>query len=114
MIDPSETALLAAVELLSTRKAEDLTILDLRGRSPMTDYFVICHGNSDRQVKSLADEVTRSVAKQVGKRPRIEGGQLAEWILIDYGDFVVHVFSAAARELYRLEALWYDAPVIDT
>ena len=110
MADRSDQALAAARGVLDARKAEDVVVLDLRGRSAFTDYFVICHGTSERQVKSLADEIAREVKKQTGLRASLEGYNKAEWVLLDFGDFVVHVFSKAARDFYRLESLWFDAP----
>jgi ribosome-associated protein len=113
MADRSDRALAITRRVLDARKAEDVVVLDLRERSVFTDFFVICHGTSERQVKSLADEITQDVKKETGLRPSLEGYNKAEWVLLDFGDFVVHIFSKAARDFYRLESLWYDAPALD-
>lgn len=91
------------------KKAEDIVVLDLRRVASFTDYFVICTGRSSRQVQAISDEVEEQL-RQAGRRPmHIEGYSKAEWILLDYGDFIVHVFSQAARRFYDLERLWRDA-----
>ncbi len=88
-------------------------VLDVRDLITITDYFVIASGTSDRQVKTIADEVVKSLKEQ-GTRPvRREGEAAAGWILLDYVDFVVHVFSQEQRDYYRLDNLWTDAPVLD-
>jgi ribosome-associated protein len=98
------------VDLLFDRKGQDVTLLDLRGISSATDWFVIATGTSDTHVAALADSVVDGL-KQDGVRPlNVEGAREARWILIDYFDFVVHVFHPAAREFYQLERLWGDAP----
>lgn len=103
----------AAVEAALGRKAEALCVLDLRGLSSFTDFFVITHGRSSRQNTAIAEAVEAAL-KQAGTRPlSIEGRQSADWVLVDYGSFVVHVFSQAARERYDLEHLWGDAPRLD-
>ncbi len=109
-LDRSELALVAAVKALSERKAENLVVLDMRGRIPFADFFIVCHGSSERQVRSLADAVAANVREEVHVSPRKEGDAGAEWILLDYGDMLIHVFSENAREFYRLERLWGDAP----
>lgn len=111
--EPYDATLTAVVTTLAARKAERLVIVDLRDKASFTDFFVICHGTSDRQVRSLADEVIDTVKQQTGRRPVAEGLGAAEWILLDYGDFLVHLFNEPAREFYRLESLWADAPRVD-
>ncbi len=108
-----DPVLAAAVRALSSRKAERLSVLDLRDKSSFTDFFVICSGTSDRQVKSLAEETALKVKEETGRRAVVEGLAQGEWVLLDYGDFLVHVFSEHAREFYRLESLWGDAPRLD-
>lgn len=103
-----QSACLAADE----KKAEQVTVLDLRGLASFTDFFVICHGGSARQVQAIADQVMEKLRDEKLRPLSVEGYRLAEWILIDYGDFVVHVFSENRREFYGLERLWSDAPVI--
>jgi ribosome-associated protein len=103
----------AAVEAALGRKAEDLVVLDLRELSSFTDFFLVAHGRSSRQNTAIAEAVEAAL-KAAGHRPiSVEGLESAEWVLLDYGSFVVHVFSPAARERYGLENLWGDAPRID-
>jgi len=86
-------------------------IVDLRGLSDVTDFFVICHGTSDRQVAAIADTIEERLRRELGLRPsHVEGRREAEWILMDYIDFVVHVFVEDKRSFYRIERLWGDAP----
>ena len=92
-------------------KAIDLVELDLRGVLGYTDYFVICSGNTDRQTKAIHDRIHQGLKKEHGLLPRrVEGLAEARWILMDYLDVVVHVFTPEAREFYRLEQLWGEAP----
>ena len=96
------------------KKADDLVILDLRGKSDFTDYFVICHGTSDRQILTITESIEQRLRRDLGLRPHnVEGRRTAEWILMDYIDFVVHVFVHERRSFYRLERLWGDAPRLD-
>jgi ribosome-associated protein len=100
----------AAVEACLAKKAEELCVLNLSELSSFTDYFLIMHGNSSRQNAAIADAVEAELKKS-GTRPlSVEGRQTEEWVLLDYGSFVVHVFSRKAREYYSLEKLWGDAP----
>ncbi len=102
-------AWLSAVRAAESRKASDLTVLDLREVTSFADYFVICTGSNPRQIQAIADEVTLRL-KELGERAiNMEGYESAEWILLDYGDFIVHVFSEKAREYYDLERLWRKA-----
>jgi ribosome-associated protein len=99
-----------AAELALDRKAEEVLALDLRGISSATDFFLLATGNSDIQVKAIADRIIDELKKE-GVRPNhVEGLQGGRWVLIDYVDWVVHVFHPAAREFYQLEHLWGDAP----
>lgn len=89
-------------------------VLDLRGLSDFTDYFVIGHGSSDRQVLAIADAIEETLAKELRVKPdHVEGRRGGEWVLLDYIDFVVHVFVAEKRSFYALERLWGDAPRIE-
>ena len=100
-----------AVELLFDRKAQDVVALDLRKLSTATDFFLIATGTSDTHVASIADHVVTEL-KIEGVRPlNVEGERGGRWVLVDYFDFVVHVFHPAAREFYQLERLWGDAPL---
>lgn len=99
-----------AAELALDRKAAEVLALDLRGISSATDFFLLATGNSDIQVKAIADRIIDELKKE-GIRPNhVEGLQGGRWVLIDYIDWIVHVFHPAAREFYQLEHLWGDAP----
>ncbi len=99
-----------AIRACLEKKAEEITILELeQGSGAFTDYFVVCSGTNPRQVQAIADEVEIRL-KKAGLRPnQIEGYKQAEWVLLDYVDFVVHVFSEKARKFYDLERLWKSA-----
>lgn len=101
----------AIAEYALDKKARDVVALDLRGVCGFTDGFVICTGTSDRQVKAIHDGIHFGLKKEHGLLPRrVEGLTESRWVLMDYWDVVVHVFTAEAREYYRLEALWGDVP----
>jgi ribosome-associated protein len=105
-----ETLVERIVSVASGRKAIDIRVLDLRGMVGYTDYFVICSGNTERQTKAIHDAVHESL-KASGVLPRrVEGAREARWVLMDYLDAVVHIFTPDAREFYRLEQLWGEAP----
>lgn len=107
------TELAAAIAAALDKKAVDLTVLDLRKGSAFTDFFIICTGMNPRQVQAIADTVREALAKQGTKPSLVEGADRGEWILIDYFDFIVHVFTPATREFYGLERLWGDAERIE-
>jgi ribosome-associated protein len=112
-LSPERLAQLAA-SYAADKKAIDLTVLDLRGVSSYTDFFVVCSGNTDRQSKAIHDAVHEGLKKDHGILPRrVEGVVEARWILLDYFDIVVHVFVPEVREFYRLEQLWGDVPRLD-
>ncbi|HYT80126.1 MAG TPA: ribosome silencing factor [Actinomycetota bacterium] len=112
MTDPGQLASLAA-RAASSKQGEAIVVLDVRDLITITDYFVIVSGTSDRQVKTIAEEVVKTLKEQ-GTRPvRREGEPAAGWMLLDFVDFVVHVFSREQRDYYRLDNLWTDAPVLD-
>lgn len=99
-----------AVRCASEKKATELVVLDLRQIASFTEYFIIATGANQRQVQAVSDEIVEQLKKQLGTRAvRIEGYSSAEWILMDYGDFIVHVFNEEARDFYDLERLWRDA-----
>jgi ribosome-associated protein len=101
-----------AADLARDRKGRHVTVLDLRGLSSATDFFLIVTGTSDIHVRSVADHIMEEL-KRDGVRPdHVEGMQGGRWVLIDYIDFVVHVFHPAARDFYQLERLWGDAPAL--
>ena len=95
------------------KKALDLTVLDLREIASFTDFFVIATGTNRRQVQAISDEVVEQLKRGGTRAARVEGYQTAEWILVDYGDFVVHVFDDKARRFYDLERLWREARRFD-
>jgi ribosome-associated protein len=109
--DTRDLARLAA-RAASSKQAEDIVILDVSELITITDYFVIASGGTERQLKTIADEVVHALREE-GVRPvRQEGDPGARWLLLDFVDFVVHVFHEDEREFYRLENLWRDAPVV--
>ena len=99
-----------AGELALERKAQDVVILDLRGISSATDYFAMASGTSDIQVKAIADHILAELRESGEKPTHVEGLEGGRWVLMDYVNFVVHVFHPQARDFYQLEALWGDAP----
>jgi len=102
-----------AIDAARSKKALEITILDLRKTGAFTDHFVICTGANPRQVHAIADAIEQSL-KAAGVRPsHVEGYERAEWILLDYFDFIVHVFSPAARQFYGLDRLWGNAARIE-
>jgi ribosome-associated protein len=93
------------------KKAHDVLELDMRGLVGYTDFFVICTGNTDRQVKAIHDGVLAGIKQDHGRAPRrVEGLGRTQWVLMDYLDAVVHIFTPATRDFYRLEQLWGEAP----
>jgi ribosome-associated protein len=105
----TEDEVMIAARAASDKKAVDLVALDLRKVASFTEYFLICTGASARQVQAISNAIEEALL-QSGKRPlHIEGYSSAEWILLDYGDFIVHVFGQASRRFYDLERLWRDA-----
>jgi ribosome-associated protein len=111
--DPLESEELAdrIARIASDRKAIDIRVLDLRGLVGYTDFFVVCSGNTERQTKAIHDAVYKELKDDEGLLPRrAEGASEARWILLDYLDCVLHVLTPQAREFYRLEHLWGDAP----
>jgi ribosome-associated protein len=99
-----------AIEAARNRKGADLLVLDLRGLSDATDYFLLVNGTSDTHVRSIADRVIEELREQGIRPSHVEGLRAGRWVLIDYIDFVVHVFHPTARDFYQLERLWGDAP----
>jgi ribosome-associated protein len=111
-VEPEEAVMIAA-RAAGDRKATDIALLDLREIASFTEFFLICTGTNPRQVQAISNAVEEELRK-VRKRPlHIEGYSSAEWILLDYGDFIVHVFSVASRRFYDLERLWRDAKRIE-
>jgi ribosome-associated protein len=103
-----------AIRCAADKKAEKMVALDLRPVASFTEFFVICSAQNQRQVQAIADEISEQVKKQLKQSPvRIEGYSAAEWVLLDYGDFVFHIFDKDARDFYDLERLWRDAAKVE-
>jgi ribosome-associated protein len=108
---PSE--LTTAIQAARDKKATELVVLDLRKTGAFTDFFLICTGANSRQVHAIADAVEQALKAKHVRPAHLEGYQRAEWILVDYFDFIVHVFSPSARTFYSLERLWGNATRIE-
>jgi ribosome-associated protein len=105
---------LIAVRAAESKKATDIKVLDLTGVTSFADYFVICTGANQRQIQAIADEVGMQIKQQARELPNsLEGYNQAEWVLADYGDLLVHIFSPKAREYYDLERLWRNAKTVE-
>jgi ribosome-associated protein len=100
------------VDVLEEKKGEDIVLLDISETSDFADYFVICSGTSDRMLQALADAVVARVRETYHVKPRIEGLPQEGWVLADYGNLIVHLFSPNRREYYRLEELWGKGKVL--
>lgn len=105
--------LTTAIQAARDKKATDLVVLDLRKTGAFTDFFLICTGGNPRQVHAIADAVEQALKAKHVRPAHVEGYQRAEWILLDYFDFIVHVFSPSARSFYGLERLWGNAARIE-
>ncbi len=101
-----------ALRAASDKKAVEMVVLDLREIASFTDYFLITSGTNVRQVQAIADGVVEQLKKQNTRAARVEGYKSGEWVLVDYGDFIVHVFEEKARRFYDLERLWRDAKLV--
>jgi len=104
---------IAAAKAASDKKAQDILVMDMREVMVLTDYFVICSGNTDRQVGSIREAVEERLAAMGHKPARREGERHRRWVLLDYVDVVVHVFRAEERAYYEIERLWKDAPLVE-
>jgi len=102
-----------SVKAGQAKKGEEICVLDLRELTSFTDYFVIMHGNSSRQNVAIYENIEEELRKKNIRPFGVEGLERAEWILLDYGNFVIHIFSKQARDYYSLEKLWGDAPRVD-
>lgn len=102
----SEELLAQIVDSLNDDKAEDIVTIDLRGKTAMADYMVICSGRSTRQVTSIAEKLTEKLKQEFGRLSKLEGKDQGDWVLIDTGDVIVHVFRPEVREFYQLEKMW--------
>lgn len=108
-LESSESLLKQVVAACEERKAENCVVLNMEQLSPLADYFVICHGNSERQVQAIARSIQDAAEEAGFEIKRMEGFEQARWILIDLGDIICHVFHKDERSYYNLERLWGDA-----
>lgn len=102
-------AWLTAVRAAQSKKATDIRVLDLRGITSFADYFVICSGSNPRQIQAISDEIGKQLVETGQRALAVEGYQNADWVLADYGDYIIHIFSERARAYYDLEYLWREA-----
>lgn len=101
------------VDAIEDKQGEDIVLLDLRKLSPYVDFFIVCTGTSERQLKAIADGIEEHILKTRAAKPRrCEGTAESGWILMDYLDVVIHIFAASQRKYYQLEQLWKEAPVV--
>ena len=112
-VEALDERICTALQAASDKKAVEPVVLDLRSIASFTDYFIITSGTNQRQVQAIADEVVEQLKKQGTRAERVEGYNTAEWVLVDYGDFVVHVFEEKARRFYDLERLWREAARVE-
>ena len=105
----SEQLLATILKSLNDDKAEDIVQIDLRGKTAIGDFMVICSGRSTRQVSSIAEKLVNSLKQEFGRLSKIEGKDIGDWVLIDTGDVIVHVFRPEVREFYQLEKMWMPA-----
>ena len=104
--------LITVAKAADDKRAEDIIALDMNGISLLTDYFIICHGNSDKQVQAIAREMKDKALEKGYDVKQLEGFDEAKWVLVDLGDVVAHVFHRDERSYYNLERLWGDAPLV--
>jgi ribosome-associated protein len=102
-----------AIRAADDKKAVDLQVLDLRKAAGFTDFFIICSGTNPRQIRAIADGVLEALAAEGIKPAHVEGYDRSEWVLLDYFDFIVHVFAPETRVFYGLERLWGNAEQIE-
>ena len=111
LLNPAQLAR-AAVDTASDKKASDVLLLDIQGITTIADYFVICSGNNQRQIQAIADALKEELGKQGAKVVHQEGDAASGWVLLDFGDVIVHIFGPKEREYYRLERLWSEAQTV--
>lgn len=105
---------MTALRAAEDKQAKDIRVLDIRDLTSFADYFLICSGSNPRQIQTITDEIEQRLKKAGERAISIEGYENAEWVLMDYGDYVIHVFSEKARSYYDLERLWRDARTVET
>lgn len=108
----SKQKALSIARFASEKKAADIVVLEVGNLTSIADYFVFASGESERQVKAIAQCIEEGISSEFGVVPQIEGAETSTWILLDYGDIVVHIFKTETREYYGLEKMWADAPQI--
>ena len=113
MTESSQKKSLAGIHAALEKKAEDIVLLNMKGIVSYADYFLICNGRSDRQVQAIAQSIETTLKKLGYQALGIEGMSHGRWVLIDYGDVIVHVFQESIRRFYDIEDLWVDAPRVD-
>jgi ribosome-associated protein len=101
-----------AAEIAAEKQAQDIVVLDVRGIVGFTDFFVISNGSTSRQVNAIRDEVVRQLKKEKVLPLQYEGSTASGWLLVDYGDVIVHIFAPEQREYYQLDKLWTDAETV--
>jgi ribosome-associated protein len=99
-------------EIIADTPASDTVVLDIQGLSSFADYFVICSGENERQLRAISEAITTKLAENGIRAQRVEGTPASGWVVLDYGDAIVHVFDVDQRSYYRLEALWAEAPTL--
>lgn len=102
-----------AVRAADLKRAEDIAVYNVENISLLADYYMICHGNNSRQIQAIANEIIEKLEEKGASLKNVEGMEQASWILIDFGDLVVHVFAEEERNFYNLEKLWLDATSVD-
>jgi ribosome-associated protein len=110
----SDALLATILKSLEDDKAEEIIEIDLRGKTEIGDYMVICTGRSTRQVSSIAEKLAQKVKDEYGRTAKMEGKDTGDWVLIDTGDVIVHVFRPEVREFYALEKMWMDGGELTT
>lgn len=113
-MNESEALARACAAAAADKKAEDIQVLDLRGISTFTDFFVVCSGTSDPQIKAISSGIRTGVREKFGKGPFAEDGQpSSRWVVLDYAQVIIHIFHTESRDFYSLEDLWGDAPRLE-
>lgn len=112
-LDAEELARFCA-DVADKRKAEDVVKLKLTDLSVIADYFILCTGNTEPHIKAISDHIGREVKSQFRVRPKVEGKASSSWIVMDYGNVIIHIMTPEMRELYQLEDLWGDAPKLES
>ncbi len=105
----SDALLARILKTLDEDKAEDIVQIDLRGKTEIGDHMVICSGRSTRQVSAISEKLAQMVKDEFGHTPKVEGKDIGDWVLIDTGDVIVHVFRPEVREFYQLEKMWMES-----